>query len=154
MWSWFLARLKGILNLFASLIIFFVLLTLISSVIGVFTQPRLPSDMVLSVDLRNRLPDSKPNSIFADEHAVNSVIDVVTALASAEKDARVKGLFMRVGGAGISSSEAQELRAAIKAFKAKGKFVIAHAQAFYSGGMGDYLLPRSPTKSGCSRQAR
>lgn len=140
MWSWFLARLKGILNLFASLIIFLVLLTLISSVIGIFTQPRLPSDMVLSVDLRNRLPDSKPNSIFADEHAVNSVIDVVTALASAEKDARVKGMFMRVGGAGISSSEAQELRAAIKAFKAKGKFVIAHAQAFYSGGMGDYLL--------------
>jgi protease-4 len=68
------------------------------------------------------------------------VIDAVTALAKAENDDHVKGLFLRVGGAGISSSEAQELRDAIKSFRAKGKFVIAHAQAFYTSGMGDYLL--------------
>lgn len=140
MWSWFLARLKGIFNLFASLIIFLVLLTLISSVIGVATKPRLPGDMVLTLDLRDRLPDSRRNSFFEDEHAVTSVVDVVTALAAAESDERVKGMFIRVGGEGISSSSAQELRDAIKAFRAKGKFVIAHAQAFYGGGMGDYLL--------------
>lgn len=140
MWSWFLARIKGIFNLFASFIIFIVLLALISSVVGVFTQPKVPAEMVLTMDLRNGLPDSRPNSLFADEHAVTSVIDAVTALAAAEKDERVKGLFLRVGGGGMSSSEAQELRAALKSFKAKGKFVVAHAQAFYANSMGDYLL--------------
>ena len=140
MWSWFLARLKGIFNLFASLIIFLVLITLISSVVGVATKPRLPGDMLLTLDLRGSLPDSKRNSIFEDEHAVTSVVDVVTALAAAETDERVKGMFIRVGGGGMSSSSAQELRDAIKSFRAKGKFVVVHAQAFYAGGMGDYLL--------------
>lgn len=141
MWSWFLARLKGIFNLFASLIILLVLVALISSVIGAFTQPRVPSEMVLTLDLRNSLPDKRQNSFFVQEHAVASVIDAVTALAAAEKDARVKGIFIRIGGgSGMSLSAAQELRAALKSFKAKGKFIISHSQAFYTSGMGDYML--------------
>ena len=140
MWSWFLARLKGIFNLFASFIIFIVLLVLVSSIIGAFTQPRIPSDMVLTIDLRNGLPDSSRNSFFGPDQRVGSVVEAVTALAAAEADERVKGAFIRVGGGGIAPSTAQELRAALKSFKAKGKFVISHAQAFYTGGMGDYML--------------
>ncbi|MBL9097523.1 MAG: signal peptide peptidase SppA [Alphaproteobacteria bacterium] len=141
MWSWFLARLKGIFNFFASLILFVVLLVIVSSVIGAFTQEKLPGEVVLTMDLRNGLPDkSAPNPFAADQHRVGSLIDAVTALAKAESDDRVKGAFIRVGGAGMSLASAQELRAAIKAFRAKGKFVVAHAQAFYSTGMGDYYL--------------
>lgn len=140
MWSWFLARLKGIFNLFASIIIFFVLLFAISAVIGAFTQTRLPGELVLTMDLRNGLPDKRPSNPFADQRSVGSLIDAVTALAQAESDDRVKGAFIRVGGGGMSSADAQELRDALKAFRAKGKFVVAHAQAFYSTGMGDYFL--------------
>lgn len=142
MWSWFLARLKGIMNLFASIIIFLVLLVLVSSIIGSFTQPRLPGEMVLTMDLRGDLPDSSRSNLFGPPQGVTSVIDAVTALAKAETDDRVKGLFIRIGG-GMAPSTAQELRAAIKSFRAKGKFVITHAQAFYSGGMGDYILASS-----------
>lgn len=142
MWSWFLARLKGIMNLFASIIIFLVLLVLVSSIIGSFTQPRLPGEMVLTMDLRGDLPDSGRANLFGPPQGVTSVIDAVTALAKAETDDRVKGLFIRIGG-GMAPSTAQELRAAIKSFRAKGKFVITHAQAFYSGGMGDYILASS-----------
>ncbi len=140
MWSWFLARLKGIFNRIASVIIFFVLLFITIAVVGVFTQPKLPGEMVLTLDMREGLPDQRPNNPFAEQHSVASIIDAVTALAKAEGDEHVKGLYLRVGGSGISSSEAQELRAALKSFKAKGKFVVAHAQAFYTSGMGDYLL--------------
>ena len=35
--------------------------------------------------------------------------------------------------------KAEELRDALKHFKESGKFVIAHSQSFYSGGLGDYL---------------
>ncbi len=140
MWSWFLARLSGIFNRIASIIIFLVLLAIVFGVVGTFTQPRLPGEMVLTMDLRNGLPDAKPNNPFAEPNRVASVIDAVLALAKAESDDRVKGMFIRVGGNGISSAQAQELRAAIKAFRAKGKFVVAHAQSFYSSGMGDYFL--------------
>ena len=140
MWSWFLARLKGIFNLFASIIIFFVLLFAISAVIGAFTQTKLPGELVLTMDLRKGLPDKRPSNPFADQRSVGSLIDAVTALAQAESDDRVKGAFIRVGGGGMSSADAQELRDALKAFRAKGKFVVAHAQAFYSTGMGDYFL--------------
>jgi protease-4 len=131
--------LKGIFNRIASVIIFLVLLFAVISVIGVFTQPRLPGELVLSLDLRNGLPDKRARNPFVDERSIGSLIDAVTALAKAEGDDRVKGLFIRVGG-GISSAEASELRAALKAFRAKGKFVVAHAQAFYTTGMGDYFL--------------
>ncbi|MEQ1865892.1 MAG: signal peptide peptidase SppA [Micropepsaceae bacterium] len=141
MWSWFLARLKGIFNWIASIIIFFVLLAVVGGIIGMFTQPKLPGEVVLTLDMRDGLPDQGRNNPFAgQQHRVASIIDAVTALAKAESDDKVKGLYMRVGGGGISSSAAQELRAAIKSFKAKGKFVFAHAQAFYTAGMGDYLL--------------
>ncbi len=140
MWSWFLTRLKNILNRIASIIIFLVLLVLTSSVIGAFTQTRLPGDMVLTLDLRDPLPDQRTTNPFAQASGRLSVIDVVTALARAETDDRVKGLFIRVGGAGMPSAQAEELRDAFKSFRAKGKFVIAHAQAFYSNGMGDYFL--------------
>ena len=91
MWSWFLARLKGIFNLIASIIIFFVLLIVIVGVIGVFTQPKLPGEMVLTLDMREGLPDQRPNNPFADQHNVGSLIDAVTALAKAESDDKREG---------------------------------------------------------------
>lgn len=143
MWSWFLTRLKNIFNQIASVIIFLVLLVLTFGVIGAFTQARLPGEMVLTLDMRDALPDRRPTNPFAAAEGKLSVIDVVTALARAESDERVKGLYLRVGGSGIPSAQAEELRDAIKAFRAKGKFVIAHAQAFYTNALGDYYLASS-----------
>lgn len=139
MWSWFLARLKGIFNTIASFILFIVLLILVSSLIGTFAQPKLGSNLVLTLDMREGLPDQRQPNPFADPNRVASVIDAVAALARAETDDRVKGVLIRVGG-GVSSSTAQELRAALKSLRAKNKFVIAWAQSFPSNAMGDYFL--------------
>lgn len=143
MWSWFLTRLKNIFNWIASVIIFLVMLVLTFGVIGAFTQARLPSEMVLTMNLRDPLPDQHPTNPFAAAEGKLSVIDVVSALARAESDERVKGLYIRVGGSGMPSAQAEELRDAIKSFRAKGKFVIAHAQAFYTNALGDYYLASS-----------
>jgi protease-4 len=40
----------------------------------------------------------------------------------------------------LSVPQAEELRDALKRFKAEEKFVIAHSQSFYSGGLGDYQV--------------
>ena len=49
------------------------------------------------------------------------VIDAVTALAKAESDDRVKGAFIRIGGGGVSSAEASELRAAHQGLPRQGQ---------------------------------
>jgi protease-4 len=67
-------------------------------------------------------------------------MDVVLGLDAAARDARVKGVFLRVGSGDLSVPKAQELRDSLKRFKAAGKFVIAHSQSFYSGGLGDYQV--------------
>lgn len=139
MWSWFLARLKGIFNTIASFILFIVLLILVSTLIGTFSQPKIGSNLVLTMDMRDNLPDARQPNPFGDPNRVGSVIDAVAALARAETDDRVKGVLIRIGG-GVSSSTAQELRAAIKSLRAKGKFAIAWAQSFPSNAMGDYFL--------------
>jgi protease IV len=140
MWSWFLARLKGIFNFFASLIIFLVLLMVIGGIIGAVNTPdqSVPKLSVLELDLRGAVTDTKSNNPFANDGL--AVVDIVAALARAEKDDRVKGVLMRVGGGSVAGAHVEEIRAALESFKAKKKFVIAFSQGFNSNGMGEYWL--------------
>lgn len=141
MWSWFLSRLKGIFNFFASLIIFLVLVMLIGSVVGALTGPgqSVPKLAVLQMDMRGAFVDSRSDNPFADRSAT-PVTDIVAALARAENDDRVKGIFMRVGGGSISGAHIEEIRTALASFKAKKKFVIVHSIGFRSNGLGEYWL--------------
>ena len=66
-------------------------------------------------------------------------MDVVLGLDAAARDGRVKGVIMRLGNGALSTAEAQEIDVALHRFRAKGKFVIADATAFFSAGLGDYL---------------
>jgi protease IV len=140
MWSWFLARLKGIFNFFASLIIFLVLLMVVGGVIGAMNTPdqTVPKLSVLELDMRTSVTDTRSTNPFANDGL--AAIDIVAALARAENDDRVKGVFMRVGGGSISGAHVEEIRDALASFKAKKKFVIAFSQGFNSNGMGEYWL--------------
>jgi len=86
------------------------------------------------------MPDKAQPALFELPTTGNSIMEVVLGLDAAARDARVKGIYMRVGSGDLSIAKAEELRDALKRFKAKGKFVIAHSQSFYSGGLGDYGL--------------
>jgi protease-4 len=46
---------------------------------------------------------------------------------------------MRLGNGTLSTAQAEEIGAALKRLRARGKFVIAQASAFYGAGLGDYL---------------
>ncbi|HWK48057.1 MAG TPA: signal peptide peptidase SppA [Stellaceae bacterium] len=61
---------------------------------------------------------------------------VLETLRRAGTDDRVKGVIARVGNGGMGIAQIQELRDAIKAFRAKGKFAIAYAESFGEGGPG------------------
>ncbi|MFP2933233.1 signal peptide peptidase SppA [Pyxidicoccus sp. 3LG] len=93
--------------------------------------PTVPSNLVLELDLENPLPeyvlDDSLAGAFGEDPA--TIRDVVDALEKAGTDPRVKSLVVRVGNPG-SPAMAQELRDAVKAFRATGKKAVAYTDSF------------------------
>jgi len=137
--SWLRDILFSVLNGLAKVVMGLVLLFLVLLVIGLARGDGMPGTMVLALDLREPIDDSRAasTSIFTPRRP--TVMDVVLGLDAAARDGRVKGLVMRLGNGALSTSEAQEIDVALHRFRAKGKFVIADATAFFSAGLGDYL---------------
>ncbi|ATB51547.1 signal peptide peptidase SppA [Corallococcus macrosporus] len=103
------------------------------------SKPGVPSNLVLELDLENPLPEHGAGDslmgAFGEEPT--TVRDVVEALEKAGEDARVKALLVRIGHPGTPAA-AQELRDAVKAFRAKGKKAVAYSDTF--GELGNSTL--------------
>jgi protease-4 len=130
--------LSGMLKFVLAIIIIFG----VAMLWGLTQSDGLPRNIVLSLDLRKAMADSSPLEFSFGARPV-TVMDVVLGLDAAERDNRVKGVFVRVGGANMPIAQAEEIGAALKKFRASGKFVIAHAQGFDGAGLGDYLAATS-----------
>jgi protease-4 len=133
---------KGVLNGIAKFVVFVILVTVIVIVIALFQGDGLPRNMVLTLDLRQRIADSS-NVSFALGNQPVTVMDIVLGLDAAERDRRVKGVSLRIGSANLSIADAEEIGAAIKKFRKSGKFVYVHSQGFDATGLGDYLTAAS-----------
>ena len=96
------------------------------------SQPALPETIVLSAELGRGLTegagqDSLSDLVFGSKETLRDVLD---ALERGGNDARVKGLYARLGGDTLGLATCQELRDAIRDFRAKGKFAIAFTDTF------------------------
>lgn len=136
LWLW--AIVKSVLNGIAKAVVFVLVIVLVLTVFSLVSGDGLPGNMVLSLDLRDGMQDKAPTALIDIANPQISVMDVVLGLEAAGRDARVKGVALRVGSGDLSIAQAEELRDALKRFKTTGKFVYAHSQSFYSGGLGDY----------------
>lgn len=104
---------------------------------------------MLELDLRGGLTDQAPSNPFASFGGSGlSVIQVVDTLAQAEKDAHVKVLLVRLPEAGMTPAAADEVRQAIRRFRAAGKPVIAHSQGFQPVGavVSSYMVGASASE--------
>src|SRR3954469_21367045 len=121
--TWLRSILMAVVNGLAKAFVLIVLIFLILLVVSLARGDGLPGNMVLALDLRDPIDDSAaaPGSIFTPRRA--TVMDVVLGLDAAGRDARVKGVVMKLGNGALSTAEAQEIAAAIDRFKAKNKFV-------------------------------
>jgi len=137
--TWLRGVLVSVLNGLAKAVMLVILVFAILLVISLARGDGLPGNMVLALDLREPIDDSAaaPTSILTPKRV--TVMNVVLGLDAAGRDGRVKGVVMRLGNGALSTAEAQEIGAAIQRFRAKNKFVIAQATAFFSAGLGDYL---------------
>jgi protease IV len=77
-----------------------------------------------------------------------SVHTVVTGFQHAAKDQKVKGILLNIDGSAFKVATVQELRDAIKAFKATGKFIYTYTDTFgdFSNGTNAYYLAASTSK--------
>jgi protease-4 len=115
-------------------------LIVIGIAVLIFTpgEKKLADTNILTLDLTQSLPESAPDGgvervILGAEHNFRDVLD---ALERAGSDPRVKGLVARVGEGELGTAQLQELRDAIAAFRAKGKFTLGHADSFGELGTG------------------
>jgi protease IV len=102
------------------------------------SKPPLPENMILSVDLTRGLAEGPGEEgwrrlILGSKPSLRDFLD---AVETAEADPRVKGILARVGTDELGLAQVQQVRDAIAAFRAKGKFAIAFADSFGEFGAG------------------
>jgi protease-4 len=101
-------------------------------------SPELPERMIVTLDLREGLPEMGGRDPLGRLGLGRSptLIETALGLEQAAQDPRVQGLVARLDGEGPGIAQAQELRTALAAFRAQGKFAYAHADSFGELGPG------------------
>jgi protease IV len=100
--------------------------------------PTLPDKIVLTTDFSRGLakgagPEPLTQLVFGGEPTLRDFLD---AIERAADDPRVKGLYARIGEDNMGLATCQEVRDAIRDFRAKGKFAIVFTDAFGEFGPG------------------
>lgn len=135
-WCW--AMLAGAFNGLIKLSLAIVIVVVVAGIYALSQGDGLPENIVLTLDLRNAPQDSSSSDYHLGP-ARPAVMDIISGLSRAAHDNRVKGVVVRMGSAGLSVAEAEEIGAAFRRFRQSGHFIIVHAQGFSGSGLGDYL---------------
>jgi protease-4 len=104
----------------------------------------VPEQTLLTLDLSDGVNESNDADPFALAGFTRGITmpDLVLGLEAASHDARIKGLALKLGTGDLPLARAQEIRDALTAFRAQGKFILAFAESFGEAGNGNshYLL--------------
>lgn len=121
----FLITIAGVL---VGLVLFVIVVPFaLISAIGSSTKKVEPSEMVLTLDMREPITDQSSNNPFSFGSEASTVA-IVRKLHEAAADKKVKGLVLRASSAGLAPAQAEEIRGAIADFRKSGKFTLAHLQ--------------------------
>ena len=109
---------------------------LISAIAASAKPAPTPAHTVLTLDLRGGLADQASPGPFGGFSGKSlSVMGIEETLRRAEKDDRVKALFVRLPEGGMAPAAADELRLAFKRFRASGRPILVHSQGIYPSGI-------------------
>ncbi|MGV8948479.1 MAG: signal peptide peptidase SppA [Candidatus Paracaedibacter sp.] len=109
------------------------------------------SPVVLKLTLGNQKLPEQPHSkglMSLIEGTPLSVYSIITALNHAATDKNVKGILLTIEGNALNIATIQEIREALKAFKATGKFIYTYTDTFgeMSNGTKNYYLASASSK--------
>jgi protease-4 len=104
----------------------------------------VPEQTLLTLDLGDGVNETNagdPLALVGLSHGL-TMPDLVLGLEAAAHDPHVKGLALKLGTGDLPLARAEEIRDALKDFRAQGKFVLAFAESFGEAGNGNshYLL--------------
>ena len=135
---------KGLLVVVLVIAVFGVVLVGAGILVSRMGKPSVPKKAILELDLERGIPETSPTtpSPHSGANEPLTLRDVVDALEKAGDDPHVVGLVARLGAAPIGVAEIQEIRDAVKAFRAKKKFAVAYSETFgeFGPGNGAYYL--------------
>ncbi|MEV5752018.1 signal peptide peptidase SppA [Actinoallomurus sp. NPDC052308] len=101
-------------------------------------RERRTAPLILELDLTDGIvegPPADPVSALVSMRRAH-LRDVLAGLRKGGSDPRVKALIVRIGGGRLGLAVAQELRAAVQAFRDAGKLTVAWAESFGETGRG------------------
>ncbi len=106
--------------------------------------PGLQGDCILEIDTTRGVSEAAPTSPLEALQRRNTPVlgDIVDGLRRGAGDEKVKGLIAHTAGATLTLAQADELRAAVVAFRESGKPCVAWSESFgeFGPGMAQYLL--------------
>ncbi|MCE9507145.1 MAG: signal peptide peptidase SppA [Alphaproteobacteria bacterium] len=124
--------------------VMFVMLGVALNKVAHYTPPMLPDNMVLTYTFKSGLLEKVANPSLSQPLFVPATTfhEVIDDLAAAAKDKRVKGFVARLQDIDMTPAQLQELRDALAAFRASGKFASVFAEELggEGSGIGDYYL--------------
>src|SRR6202043_662149 len=101
------------------------------------SRPALPRTIILTADFGSGLIEGSQNALSELVGGRKSTVrGFLDALERGAEDPRVKGLYAHIDADTLGLGKTQEVRDAIAAFRAKGKFAIAFSESFGEFGAG------------------
>ncbi len=127
-----------------ALVVFSIFMGLLSAAFFSRGSGSLPDDMILVLNVTDPIGETEHARSFADPFAAAGITigDLIETLDKARKDDRVRGLLVSLDNAGMELAHIQELRDAVKRFRASGKFAHIYTASFadLGSGIGAYYL--------------
>lgn len=124
-------------------LVFVIWMSLVAGAMASFNKVTTVADnSILRIDLAETVVDApNPNPLAnldmttLQPRAEVTLYKAVQAIAAAAADDRIRGIYLRLNGAGGVDGTAvlEELRTAIEEFKKSGKFVVAYNEYYFQG---------------------
>lgn len=139
--------LKSVVYAFAIFGILFILLLM--SVLGLLRQEsgvvaKLPNSAILQVDFDKKYAETRGDTFLTEfnESSPLAFYDVIKAINMAALDPKIKTISAKVSNSSLGLAQIQELRLAIKIFRASGKKAYIFSTGFgaFGNGTSEYYL--------------
>jgi protease-4 len=128
--------LATIAGLFVFLILIIIFFTAIIAGLGKKTATEVKSKSVLVLDFKGPINERAADNIFENlrgEETKLGLKDILENIAKAKEDDNIKGILLDLGTVNAGMATMEEIRNALKEFKASGKFIYAKADFYYNG---------------------
>ena len=132
----------GILVAFGTASLFTTIGILVIVVFFADSPKPLPEKILLRINIDGKVWDGPPKKSILAKQGKLTLRGLIAGLEAAGKDDRVGGLAVYLGGGRLGVAETQEIRDAVTAFRAGGKFahVFSEDLGGIGGGMSQYYL--------------